>query len=165
MGQYYKPIILSSTPRITFDSYAYDNGRKLMEHSWVGNNFVNAVENFLHESMGGNIVWAGDYADDEPNEPNLYTTGGASILMDSKDFRYLYNVTKNCFVDKSKVPDVDGWKIHPLPLLTCEGNGRGGGDFRGDDPKGLVGSWARDFIYPKNEKPVDAEELIFDLKE
>lgn len=29
-----------------------------------------------------------------------------------------------------------------LALLLAASNGRGGGDFRGDDPKSLVGSWA-----------------------
>ena len=38
--------------------------------------------------------------------------------------------------------------IHPLPLLTSEGNGRGGGDYHTSDEylENMVGSWARDVI-------------------
>jgi hypothetical protein len=50
---------------------------------------------------------------------------------------------------------------HPLPLLTAEGNGRGGGDYRGESP--LIGSWARDVISVETEAPTDFEELLFDL--
>ena len=53
-----------------------------MEHSYIGNSFVEAVEFLLIDDGEGNkgrwsgnkIVWAGDYADDEPNEDfNLYS--------------------------------------------------------------------------------------------
>jgi hypothetical protein len=47
--------------------------------------------------------------------------------------------------------------------LTCEGNGRGGGDYRGESP--LIGSWARDVISVSDTKPKDFEELVFDLVE
>ena len=76
-------------------------------------------------------------------------------------------------MDKNKVPEIKDWegaKIHPLPLLTCEGNGRGGGDFRGDE-KGIVGSWARDVISVEKTNPLvttdtmDYKEIIFDLDE
>ena len=82
--------------------------------------------------------------------------------------KYLINYDKKEFVNKTKVPkDNDGWKIHPLPLLTCEGNGRGGGDFRGDKVK-LVGRWSRDkigVVTKKTEIPKDFKEIIFDLTE
>jgi hypothetical protein len=81
--------------------------------------------------------------------------------------KYLINHDKKEFVNKTKVPkDKDGWQLHPLPLLTCEGNGRGGGDFRGES--NLVGSWARDIISVESKKadiPKDYTELIFDLVE
>ena len=81
--------------------------------------------------------------------------------------RYLINHDKKQFVDKTKTPrDADGWQVHPLPLLTCDGNGRGGGDFRGDSS--LVGVWARNLISVttrKSDIPKGFEELIFDIKE
>jgi hypothetical protein len=75
--------------------------------------------------------------------------------------RYVINHSKREFVDKTKVPNRDGWYIHPLPLLTCEGNGKGGGDFRGDS--NLVGSWARDLISVYDTAPENYKEIIFDL--
>ena len=82
--------------------------------------------------------------------------------------KYLINYDKKEFVNKTKVPkDSEGWQIHPLPLLTCEGNGRGGGDFRGDEVK-LIGRWSRDkigVVTKKNEVPKDFKEIIFDLTE
>jgi hypothetical protein len=81
-----------------------------------------------------------------------------------KDVRFIINHSKKTFVDKHKgIKDNNGWAIHPLPLLTCEGNGRGGGDYRGESP--LIGSWARDVISVSDTKPKDFEELVFDLVE
>lgn len=81
--------------------------------------------------------------------------------------RYLVNHDKQEFVDKTKVPkDKEGWQIHPLPLLTCEGNGRGGGDFRGENK--LIGVWARNrisVVSKKSDIPKGFKELIFDVVE
>jgi hypothetical protein len=68
-------------------------------------------------------------------------------------------------VSISSIYDGEESQIHPLPLLTCEGNGRGGGDYYGEDTNNLVGSWARNIIEPTNKKPTDEFiELLFDLK-
>jgi len=68
------------------------------------------------------------------------------------------------YVDKNKVPkDKEGWRIHPLPLLTCEGNGRGGGDYHGEDPNHLIGRWARKRIMVQKTLPKNMKEIIFDL--
>ena len=81
--------------------------------------------------------------------------------------KYLINHDKKQFVDKTKTPkDAEGWQVHPLPLLTCEGNGRGGGDFRGESD--LIGLWARNRISvatKKSEIPKEFKELVFDIKE
>lgn len=88
--------------------------------------------------------------------------------------KYLINYDKQEYVDKSKVPaDKDGWKIHPLPLLTCEGNNRGGGDFYIDEERNqgnvdLIGSWSRNKIgvaSKKSEIPKGFKEIKFDLVE
>ena len=64
------------------------------------------------------------------------------------NLRFLINRDKKQFVDLWDVPCIDGYRVNPLPLLTAEGNGRGGGDYSGINEK-LVGSWARDFIIVK----------------
>jgi hypothetical protein len=53
--------------------------------------------------------------------------------------------------------------MHPLPILTCEGNGRGGGDFHKGDP--LVGKWARNRVTVANRKPKGYTELEFNVYE
>lgn len=193
MGQYYKPILLEEksgeqeTIKCWIYSHDYNNGLKLMEHSWLANDFVRTFESLLAETPQ-RVVWAGDYADEEPNrkhyvdgkecEVNLYTlcddTKKARPNKQSKMYRYLINHSKGLFVDKNKIPVSDVWtdpktnkeypfQIHPLPLLTCEGNGRGGGDYRNDGD--IVGTWARDIVSVTTKKPKGFQEIEFTLVE
>jgi len=55
------------------------------------------------------------------------------------------NHTKKEYVVKPRKGE-----YHPLSLLTAEGNGRGGGDYRGS---GDVGRWARDIISMEDDIP------------
>jgi len=175
MGQYYYPIILSADGKIVvwMCAHNYRNGLKLTEHSYLGNNFVSTFEYGLspdgphHKSR---VVWAGDYADADPNqENNLYRMCDEYNMINPQEkdttiYRYIINHSKKQFVDKmASKAEEEGMKYHPLPLLTCEGNGRGGGDYRGDSP--LIGSWARDVISVEVEAPADYKELVFDLLE
>lgn len=185
MGQYYMPLSLEKKQSVY--SHDYNNGLKLMEHSWIGNDFVNVVERLIAEGgawFGDRIVWAGDYADpekDENGKPIMYESEGRkydetlyhlvrennirpTFEGKSPKFRYLINMDTKEFVDMKKVPgDDDGWQIHPLPLLTCEGNGRGGGDYHGESE--LIGKWARNRVTVSTRKPRNYKELIFDLTE
>ena len=210
MGQYYKPIFLKKD-RKTIDTYIqkdpttgketktqaffyshkYGNGLKLMEHSYVHNSLVNAVNNYLLDNNGGRLVWAGDYADDEPvrlpmektlpiwrNEVAEGRTDlshkqfrlTSPLCIDKEKGRTLYSKCNGdgldydasdrdviCYYvnhDKKQVVELwecavecDGYRVHPLPLLTCEGNGRCCGDYWGSNQR-YVGTWARDFIQP-----------------
>lgn len=170
MGQYYKPVILSEENEVLgwLYSHDFDNGLKLMEHSYVGNKFVSAFESTLTEGGAyhkSRVVWSGDYSDN-----NFYSQcQGVPQLeprpnYDTNDYPFIVNHTKKQYVDKRSMivfyEDADNsWQIHPLPLLTCEGNGQGGGDYHPNmytrkdgiecnipnDGK-LVGSWAGDVI-------------------
>ena len=162
MGQYYKAVILNSKKQkiVMFaESGDFGSGAKLMEHSWMLNGFVVAFEQILIDNPQP-VVWAGDYANEEKCGNNIYTLCdsakkivGIEYSTSPKKSKYLINHDKKVFVDKTKTPrDIDGWQIHPLPLLTCEGNGLGGGDFRGDDNSELVGSWSRDIISVTSRK-------------
>lgn len=179
MGQYYRPISVEKGQSLC--SHDYDNGLKLMEHSYVGNNFVKVVEGLISPGgdwHGDRILWGGDYADPEPDTVdengdgnNLYSlTRDHTIRPDvcETTYRYVINLDTKEYVDIERVPvfDTDDngeWRIHPLPLLTCEGNGRGGGDYRGDSD--LVGKWARNRVVMDNVIPDGFTELIFDLVE
>ena len=62
MGQYYTPVITKDNSISTFNSWDYENGLKLMEHSYIGNSFVETVLKQLFESQG-HLAWVGDYAE------------------------------------------------------------------------------------------------------
>ena len=152
-------------------------GLKLMEHSYLKNKMMLCAEALLIE--GGEwhktpIVWAGDYSDAVRGELTYYdmcdrTDEGEHIAKElipkplttkqANEFRFIVNHTKGQFVDKKKVkPDDFGFRIHPLSLLTSSGNGRGGGDFRGENK--AVGIWAGDIISVEKEIPKDFYEIV-----
>lgn len=182
MGQYFNPAILGKNKKTVVKwmySHDYSNGLKLMEHSWLTNNFVNTFESLIFKNPQP-VVWAGDYGEEcKGRKSNIYTRCLDKLKviiktdLTDKDTRFVINHTKKIFVDKKKVPKSTAkwigksiYKIHPLPLLTAEGNGNGGGDYFGNDTNELVGSWARDTISVDNLKPnKDYSELVFDLKE
>jgi hypothetical protein len=230
MGQYYKAIILSEAGEVEYQTSPRDfnSGAKLMEHSWLGNEFVEAVETLLAQEAPRRVVWAGDYADAELADDgstrtykrvcgdgvervfdlNLYTLGDhiepyrpkvpglgeryrwvgytgytefvtevdpdicpnafPRVEVTTTSHPFLVNWDRREYVDKHAVtPEPDGWRIHPLPLLTVEGNGRGGGDFRGADPAGVVGRWTRDHISAAAKAPEGTGWtcITFDLSE
>lgn len=80
--------------------------------------------------------------------------------------KYLVNTTKqefiNCTTYYSYNCDIDGWCIHPLPLLTAVGNGEGGGDYFGVNTE-LVGRWAGDALYIDDEEPAESFTEIFPI--
>ena len=170
------------------NSHDYGNGLKLMEHSYVGNDFVGVVEDLISEGgawFGDRIVWGGDYADPEKDENGediqeeyegkmydvtLYSKVGKNRITPDKATgerpTFLVNLDTKEFVDLNKVREFEeGWKIHPLPLLTCEGNGRGGGDFHGKGNQKLIGKWARNRVIMQKTKPTEGKEIKFNLVE
>ena len=178
MGQYFAPVLGNNRIKKESDilgffyTHDYNCGLKLMEHSWINNKMMNAVTYFLEHSGPCHIVWAGDYADEtfkmngkDTTLHNLCFEKEESLKISSSapdDYilpRYLVNYDKNEFVDLEKCPkDQDGWQVHPLPVLTADSNGRGGGDYR-DENDPLVGSWCNDLIGFEREKPENLEEI------
>jgi hypothetical protein len=186
MGQYYRAIILGNKPetdipnqekiRLYMVSYAYRSGAKLMEHSYIGNEFVESFESLLTpegQAHMSRVAWAGDYAEEQDDAINLYHLAGKTKAMDDvastspspasapdvKQYPYVVNHDKKVYVDKRKQrADRYGYIVHPLPLLTAEGNGLGGGDYDGPDI-GMVGIWARDVISVEKVIPDGYTEL------
>lgn len=183
MGQYYHAVCIDTGEWIY--SHDHNTGSKLMEHSYLDNDFVGAAMSEL--APGGRwhmkrFIWAGDYGEkkfsDFTNEiidkfiselypdENIY---GACLdenkIIDAipiKDpaTKFLVNHTTEEYVDLIKiVPDAGGYRINPLPLLTADGNGQGGGDYTGTD-MALVGSWCGDVISVEDEAPAAYEELV-----
>lgn len=119
MGQYYYPTIINghigeATVQYLY-SHDYDNGLKLMEHSYIGNNFVNAVYSLIWRQPKV-IAWIGDYSfpysdnKDEPYEQKL--------PLDV--FSQLYDAVMDARKGQGDVQ-----KIHPAPLENNTENVKG----------------------------------------
>lgn len=210
MGQYYYPTLLQSckTGKIRrikwLYSHSYGNGLKLMEHSYLGNDFVSAVcSQILRQPHV--VAWIGDYSDETygdtyekklPREAfmNIFN----KICGQDRDKRkihpdplpgfngphsfagwYLVNHTQKVFIDLGKYAANNKWRqsstwngkteewdmcIHPLPLLTACGNGRGGGDYHGTDMD-VIGTWAFDLIEFTDKNPEGCKEIMYHFQE
>lgn len=86
----------------------------------------------------------------------------ATVDLDrEEELRFFVNIDRGEYIDVAAAPDEGaagdstwaGWQIHPLPLLTSEGNGRGGGDYRVMPGAELIGTWARQRIVALTERP------------
>ena len=178
MGQYYHPVILkegweknNEPVEATLSAHDFDNGLKLMEHSYVGNSLTEAFTNLLGDKPKV-VAWVGDYADEvaiNGEEHDLYLDACSFMEKDPQDFNttnteqyddllkntctehkydYLVNVTKKQYCKVPAKIDDDLLIVHPLPLRTAVGNGRGGGDYWKEDAR--VGSWAFDRVLATN---------------
>lgn len=192
MGQYYKPMLLKERKVVRarskkidsnlmygyFETWDWENGSKLMEHSYYRNHLIGGVLVNILKVGGARVVWCGDYADDEKkNIGNLYElvreredivciapTMGKDAEYDANyellnQYNYIVNHDKKLALRLHRPDKGEDWCIHPLPILTAEGNGRGGGDFRTEDihVDNLVGSWARDYFTIEKELPMGIE--------
>jgi len=173
MGQYYLAVFLSDFEMEYIRAWMEHNrgAMKLTEHSYLQNKYVLAVEHQLSKEglmYRAKLVWAGDYADEEPGHTkNLYHIAQDSPSKrmmtpapEGHSYRYIVNHTLNQYVDKQHLVG----HFHPLPLLTADGNGRGGGDFRGDG-EDLVGMWRGHSISMEHEPPADYSELLCHFEE
>lgn len=186
MGQYYMGFATMGNKKKSyiFYSHDYDNGLKLTEHSWIGNNFINAFcSKILNNPMY--VAWIGDYAEDSPNHDGLVKSKEQFMIYAKKAWRennnpchnspeipfgnyYLVNHTKHLYINMAKYVtenQFDGrWCHHPLPLLTACGNGLGGGDYYGIN-ENLIGSWAFDKISLEYESPKEYSSFMPHFKE
>lgn len=162
MGQYYKACFVTQKKNKVkeyFDSWDTNNGSKLMEHSYIGNNFVMNVTYKMINSPK-RLVWAGDYGDDVVGKNNYYMLCDKSeksqneteinVIENALNANTIYiNHDKKEWFDlkKQTIPAMKDWCgiVHPLPILTADGNGRGGGDYDGVNME-LVGTWKGDLI-------------------
>ncbi len=181
--QYYFPMFLENNidyygnpkPELIcgwISPFVYKEYPTLMSTSYVNSRVLNMVEWMLRP--GGcfymtRLVWASLSGDEEliydpKKNCNIMKTLGAYHNYenhsaysgiseeDVKEYRYIVNHTLKLYVDKYSCGDEN---IHPLPILTCEGNGRGmggyseegliEGDYYGSCEE-YVGTWARHVI-------------------
>lgn len=180
MGQYYKAVNIDKKEYI--EPWEFENGAKLMEHSWVGNTFVDSVGMLLVDGgrwAGDRIVWAGDYADvEEKYKQNYYSLTNTDKFSELKSHNMIQllppNYTYVCCIDTkeyvniSNIPvDKNDWQINPISLMTADGNGRGGGDFHteSEEQENIIGKWAKLRIVIHKDAPEGYTELDFNLTE
>ena len=185
MGQYFAPLLQElDINGGEYKSYDFENaGLKLTEHSWYNNSSVNGIAEKLYKHPM-RCAWVGDYygrasyvEDDRIPEKErkleaqigaMVEKGDRETCSSSFDFdldgKYLVNLTTKQYVDCSKYKEqsydefMDD-SMHPLPLLTACGNGRGGGDYHSPVNANLVGSWAMDIISIEDEIPQGFKQL------
>ena len=176
MGQYYKPVTKDKDGKITAYSRTVDGEytlAKLTEHSWWDDPFVcTLTKKLLHNPM--QVAWVGDYAEKDEfdaEEPLCrYAWGDDADEQDVTrdelrlDGKYLVNhslrVYLDCDVYKKNSLDDRGWILHPLPLLTAIGNGKGGGDYYGCWMN-RIGDWCWDLISVEDAPPEGYHEVEY----
>lgn len=179
MGQYFRAVILTDDKKeikeyaVSWDfKYTWKGTglcclAKLLEHSYIGNEFVSAVEKKLVNNPQ-RLVWAGDYADELEDGKNLFELceGHKKIKQNKKadlemleGMRVINHDKKQYYVNPTSRSDES--VFDPLPILTCEGNGRGGGDY--DDSRNwnldMVGTWHGDTIEFRTKAPKGYERI------
>ena len=210
MGQYYHPTLIGPRGSVNYlYSHDYNNGLKLMEHSYIGNEFVNAVlSQILNHPM--KVSWIGDYSNDpwngtEPYQHKMSQENFSSVFdkvyggskkhkihpqplngfENITDFSgwYLVNHTQKVYINLKSYAERNKWRehwkdwrtgkeedcdacVHPLPLLTACGNGRGGGDYYNHHPDyDQIGTWAFDLIEFTESKPEGYKEVSYHFTE
>ncbi len=164
MGQYFRACIKQNG---NLKIYSFLGHAKLTEHSWCSNGSINVLCQQIYNSSAA-IAWVGDYADDFPLYREVWPVSdyldvsedAADALLGNKQAnlngKYLVNLTKAEYVDFDEYFEKSSMSygcLHPLPILTCVGNGEGGGDYYGKRGKKFVGTWCFDEIMLSDKKP------------
>lgn len=152
----------------------YKNGLKLMEHSYVGNEYVNTVIQHLLDISNYEgecrVAHVGDYSDDVIEDMTNRKKCARKMYRacwgknsNKNIIRPTTQITEDVFIineDKKEYiraiqtcPDGKDW-IASFMLLIAMGNGLGGGDYHGRC-EGLVGRWACDRIRASRYEPED----------
>jgi len=158
------------------------SGLKLTEHSWLENDFVNGVLEAIWDKPC-RVAWVGDYADDTDDFYGYYTEDVYKSLWSDEyepelpfekvpsihETGFIVNHDRGQYLDLARYAKVlafsptwgegSTWVIHPLPLLTAIGNGRGGGDYSGVN-ESMVGMWAMDLLSFTEERPKCTDEVL-----
>lgn len=150
-----------------------DSDTPLNRQYWWYNNFVGKIAKILYKNPL-NVAWVGNLSDESrvlhngawglENQPIL-TDGIVAMYLDGK---YLINHTQKLYISGSeyreemvqKVVGINDEQIlHPLPLLTALGNGKGDNDYHGRNQLD-VRSWSFNVISVDDVPPNDDYEKI-----
>jgi hypothetical protein len=149
MGAYFECTIEKDGEITRYNTWSINKGSKLMEHSYIGNEYVERCLSLL-ENKPGRLTWLCDYHE----EPNMTWDHITEKDIDIKEtwemqpFYRILNHTKELQIDMKKL--VLAYKdrsllIHPLPILcNSDTEPQGGGDFRKDESRRAI--WKGDEI-------------------
>jgi len=173
MGAYYKAVCVSRNE--TVDTWLVDAGAKMMEHSYIGGDYLNLVLHNIEKGAWKNepLVWACDYDDSTEfkkcyegsneitfNDDTLETVKGQFM-----DNIIILNNTKKEYIDlleyQMNYVFREEYITHPFSLLTCAVNtSQGGGDYYPENAD--RSRWAGDkfsIIRDKHSIPFDYENI------
>ena len=165
-------------PRGRKKAYCFPSSTRLLEHASWGNEGVNRIANEL-VGKPHRVAWIGDLSRYKPSlisrELYHYASMHSVPAMDINTTRsvnmwglYFVNHTKKLYMDCTDYFCNTGgengfgglWVLHPLPMLTAIGNGRGEDDYVGPNME-LVGSWAMDFVAFSIFAPAEYEKVNY----
>lgn len=149
MGAYYMATINNTM----YDTHSRGNGLKLMEHSYINNNYCNHIMNELKENPQP-LVWLCDYH--EPDEQCKFVWDDLeedeSETCNSEFTPIIINHSKGLYIDLAKLESDEDLIIHPIPLLcNSEKHSMGGGDYHPEDSR--RGTWCLDDISTADTLP------------
>lgn len=78
-------------------------------------------------------------------------------------YKYVINLRTKEYIEIPEPSDTD-WIVHPLPILLADGNGRGGGDYKGSNME-FVGKWAFHPVGATNNVPKGFKKLEVTFEE
>ena len=145
MGAYYEATINKDR----YSTWSIKQGAKLMEHGYVGNDYVENVLSLLEKNPQP-LQWLCDYTEDgltwENTVEHEFTEDLWSYRLQPTYF--ILNHTKNLYIDIREFicgHSLRSFMIHPLVILcNSEKSAMGGGDYRKDESS--RGSWKGDII-------------------
>lgn len=154
MGAYYEATIEDNR----YNTHAIGSGLKLMEHSYLPNEYCKSIE-YLLLNKPQPLVWLCDYHKADSTTEKTWSNTNELIDGFETPEEYITNDSNKFFVNHSKKVFISthelielydkintgGWYVHPLPLL-CNSNKKsmGGGDMHKDFD--LRSSWCGDNI-------------------
>lgn len=152
MGAYYQATIeQEGEEAIRYNTHDAGSGLKLMEHSYISNEYVERIMSMLFDKSSL-LTWVCDYTE------GTYLDWGKTkeetkekFLENSYEIMSTYiilNHTQGLKIDIKKLICLNKERmfiIHPLPILcNSEKKSMGGGDYHNDES--LRGTWAGDEI-------------------
>lgn len=185
MGQYFLAYVRKKGAK-RGKAFKSTGGWKLMEHSFIGNDFMQGVCKLIYKTPSY-VVWCGDYFDCTEDQEKAEMSSN-DVFVDfsrlwnksvrglSEEFditnKFLVNHDMKVYINMRDYIDMlkcgkmidDGWVVHPLSLLTANSNGKGGGDYWEDCLNyDQVGSWNNCLLEITDEIPKDYTDVTDDV--